>query len=100
MRKRNMGYQDYGFDVGEEYKLKEYCKIADQLDQSDLLQSAYCANPYIAHELWYTLITGLSYDKLASIHYIPISKTDFYAYQRACLAQFKDILIQKGKWGK
>lgn len=95
-----MWYQDYGFDVGEEYKLKEYCKIADQSDQSDLLQAAYCANPCIAHELWYTLITGLSYDKITKIHYIPISRNDFYAYQRNCLSNFRNFLLLKGKWGK
>lgn len=99
MRKRNMSYANYGIDEEEEKRLKEYCKKADQIDQSYLLQSAYCANASIASDIFYSLTAGLSYDKLSAIRYIPMSRPDFYAYQRAALAQFKDFLIQIGKWG-
>lgn len=91
MRKREMGYQEYGFDLGEEKQLKEYCKKSDFSDHDTLLQAAISSNPAIAADLYYSLITGLSYDKISIIRYIPISKVDFYGYQRSCLATFRKL---------
>lgn len=98
MRKREMGYQEYGFALGEEKELKEYCKKADFGDHDILLQSAISSNPAIAADLYYSLVTGLSFDKISNFRYIPIPKVDFYGYQRNCLAIFRNLLIMCGKW--
>lgn len=97
MRKREMGYQEYGFDPGEE-KLKEYCRKSDFSDHEILLQSAVSSNPAIAADLYYSLVTGLSFDRISNFRYIPIPKVDFYGYQQNCLAIFRNLLIMYGKW--
>lgn len=98
MRKREMGYQEYGFNPGEEKLLKEYCRKSDFSDHNLLLQSAISSNPAIAADLYYSLVTGLSFDKISNFRYIPIPKVDFYGYQRHCLWIFKDLLRLYGKW--
>lgn len=98
MRKREMGYQEYGFYPEEEKRLKEYCQKSDFSDHDTLLQAALSANPSIAADLYYSLVTGLSFDKLSNYRYIPIPKVDFYGYQRNCLWIFKDLMILYRKW--
>lgn len=98
MKTREKGYTDYGFDCGEEKKLKEYCKNSEFREFDTLLQSAISSNPAIAGDLFYSLLNGLSYDSLEKIKYIPYSKGDFYAYQRRCLSVFRNFLLLYGKW--
>ena len=97
MRKREMSYQEYGFSPGEETDLKHYCRSPDFTDHDTLIQAAISANPSIAADLYYSLVKGLSFDRLNDVRYIPISKVDFYAYQRACLAEFKQMLEENEK---
>lgn len=100
MRTREMGYSDYGFDGKEEKRLKEYCrnKTFNDYDAFLLMQSAVAANPDLANDMYYSLVNGISYDKISVVKYIPISKSDFYGYQRKCLAIFRNFLIMCGKW--
>lgn len=98
MKVRLKGYKDYGFEAGEEIKLKEYCRKEGFSDYDTLLNAAVSANPAIAGDLFYSLLNGLSYDSLIKIKYIPYSKGDFYAYQRRCLSMFRNFLLLYGKW--
>lgn len=98
MRKREMGYQEYGFDEREEKCLKEYCRKSDFTDHGILLQAAISSNPAIVADLYYSLVKGLSFDRISNIRYIPIPKVDFYGYQRNCLAIFRNLLVMCGKW--
>ena len=98
MRNRNKSYADYGFDEGEEKRLKKYCTDANFCDHELLLESAISANPTIAIDLFYSLTRGIGYDKLSNAKYIPMPKTDFYGYQRKCLSIFKNFLVFNGKW--
>ena len=98
MRKREKSYQQYGFAPGEEQDLKHYCRSPDFTDHDTLLQAAIASNPSIAADLYYSLVRGLSFDRLNDVRYIPIPKVDFYGYQRNCLAIFRNLLIMCGKW--
>lgn len=89
MKIRETSYSDYGFWKDEAKKLKEYCKSAQFEEHDKLLQSAIQSNKSIASELYYSIVRGISYDELIKIRHIPLSKTDFYGYQRKCLALFK-----------
>lgn len=89
MKTREKSYSDYGFRQDEAKKLKEYCRSAQFNEHEKLLQSAINANKSIASELYYSIVRGISYDELIKIKHIPFSKTDFYGYQRRCLALFK-----------
>lgn len=97
MRTREKGYKDYGFAEGEEQKVKQYCRGGDFLEHDLLLQSAISANPYIASDLYYSVVKGVSYESIDRIKHIPMSKADFYGYQRKCLAIFRNWLLLYGK---
>ena len=98
MKTRETGYKDYGFEQGEEKKLKEYCKNSGFSDHELLLNAAIETNPAIASDLYYTIVSGLSYESIDKVRYVPISKGDFYGYQRKCLYIFRDFLRIYGKW--
>lgn len=89
MKTREKSYSDYGFKKDEAKKLKDYCKSAQFEEHGKLLQSAITSNKSIASELYFSIAGGVSYDELIKIKHIPLSKTDFYGYQRKCLAIFK-----------
>ena len=98
MKTRKISFREYGFEPGEEKRLKEYCRKSDFNDHTDLINAALSANPSIANDLYYSIVTGLSYDKIGRIRYIPITKVDFYGYQRKCLNIFRNFLLMQGKW--
>lgn len=98
MKTREKGYTDYGFEKDEGKRLKEYCKKAEFEDHKILIDSAMEANQCIAPELYFSIVSGISYDDLTRIKYIPLPKVDFYGYQRRCLAIFRKTLIGLGKW--
>lgn len=95
MKTREKGYMDYGFNADEAKKLKEYCRSAQFTEHNMLMQSALSSNQSIASELYYSIARGISYDELTKIKHIPLSKTDFYGYQRKCLAIFKELSESK-----
>ena len=88
MKTRETSYEDYGFDINEAKRLKEYCRSPHFSDHKTLMDSAISANPCIASDLYYSITSGVSYEDLIKIKYIPLPKTDFYGYQRRCLATF------------
>lgn len=98
MRTRNKSYSDYGFEKNEEKKLKEYCRQSDFNDHKLLLDTAISVNPFIASDIYYSLVRGISYDDLLKVRYIPLPKSDFYGYQRKCLSMFRNMLLFYNKW--
>ena len=98
LKTREKRYSDYGFDVQEAKELRKFCRSMEFNEHKTLLDSAISANPYIAADLYYTIVTGLSYDELTKIKYIPLPKTDFYGYQRRCISNFRNLLRLYGKW--
>ena len=89
MRTREKGFSDYQFAPGEEKEIKAACRSRDPTIFCLLAQSCFQANPDIADSLMYSLLKGLSYDKLICISNIPLNRNDFYAYRRAALAIFR-----------
>lgn len=98
MKLREKSYRDYGFEPGEEKKLKEYCRGPNFSDHKTLIDSAISSNPYIASDLYYSIAGGVSYDDLCKIKHVPIPKVDFYGYQRRCLSIFRNFLLLYEKW--
>lgn len=83
-----MAYSDYGLAEERAKALKAQCKRLDEAGHITLLRCAFVANRAIAPALYYSLASGASYDRLFAITPIPLSRTDFYAYQRYCLYLF------------
>lgn len=98
IRVRDTGYDDYGIEPGEDRKLKKYCTSAEFDEHLLLFNSALEANKYLANDLYYSIVKGLSYEDIDRVCYIPISKGDFYGYQRKTLYTFRDMLRLYGKW--
>lgn len=98
MRVRETSYRDYGFDEGEEKRLKAYCRKKDFSDNKLLLDASEHANPDISDDLYYSIVANVSYDDLCKIKYIPLPKVDFYGYQRKCLRMFRNLLMFNRKW--
>lgn len=89
MKTRETSYSDYGFSKEEVKELKEYCKSSQFKEHEKLMECALKSNKSIASELYYSIVRGISYEELMKIKNIPLPKTDFYGYQRKCLALFK-----------
>lgn len=100
MKTRNTSYTDYGFQESEKEskRLKKYCCQPEFDEHVTLMQAAVSANASIAGDLFYSLRENLSYDEIERIKYIPISRGDFYGYQRKCLFIFRDLLRMYRKW--
>lgn len=94
MKTRNASYEDYGFLPGEKKSIKEISKKRDFRIFMAMTIAAHRANSGIAEDLIYSIVKGISYDKLSAVSYIPVIREDFYAYRRKCLFLFKRILTE------
>lgn len=98
MRTRQKGFADYGFSPGEETKLKEWCRKPDFAEEFLLLESAKMANASIFNDIYFSVVRGVSYEKMDFKVYQNIGKGDFYGYQRKTLAIFREALIECGRY--
>lgn len=95
MKTRKMGYSDYGFAPGEEKKLIKYCRRSDFAESLLLKDACRDSNECIADNLFFSIVYGMSYNKLTCKNYIPLSEVDFYAYRRKALGLFRKGLIER-----
>lgn len=98
MKTREMGYSDYGFAPGEEKTLKEYCRRPDFKENILLLECAMQSNAAICSDLYYSIVKGLSWEKMDKKVIQLYGKSDFYGYQRKTLALFWNELCFL-RWG-
>lgn len=98
MRIRETGYSDYGFKLGEERQLQEFCKQPDFAEDFLLLECAKKANADIGSDLYFSLIRGLSWEQMDKRTWQRYSKVDFYAYRRKALGLFRAALIECGRY--
>ena len=98
VRVRETKLSDYGFTRTEVTQLRKFCRQLDSADKKLLLECAMEVKADISKDLYYTITSGISFDKLESIKYVAINRTDFYAYQRKVLATFKKMLVERGRY--
>ena len=98
MRTRTTYYSDYGFSQEEVKKLKEWCQATDFKEFVLLLECARKANAAIFNDIYFSIVKGLSFEKMDKKTYQCMEKADFYGYQRKTLALFRDVLIEKNKY--
>ena len=96
MRVRETKLGDYGLARSEETQLRKFCRQLDTAVETLLLECCMEVNASISKDLYYTITSGLSFDKLGYVKNIMIPRTDFYGYQRKVLATFKKALIERG----
>ncbi|MDO4943128.1 MAG: hypothetical protein Q4E73_09890 [Lachnospiraceae bacterium] len=98
MKTREKGYSDYGFAPGEEKMLKAYCRQPDFKENILLLECAMQSNAAICSDLYYSIVKGLSWERLGKRTTQLYGKCDFYGYQRKTLALFWNEL-RFLRWG-
>lgn len=83
MATRTMGFDDYGLSNGEEKQVLEWLqKIHSTEERQVIYDLALDTKASIADDLVYSLVNGISYDKLCVVKNISYSKNDFYGYRR------------------
>ena len=98
MRVRNTRLADYGFTRNEESNLRKFCRQLDSADETLLLECCMETNASIGRDMFYTIASGISFDKLGYVKNIMIPRTDFYGYQRKALATFRRALNKRGRY--
>lgn len=98
MRTREMKLSDHGVPPEDEPKVRALCRTATGYDMDLLSHAIASAAPGIEQTIKDSLTTGIGYVELSKKEYIPVTKADFYAYQRKALAEFYRMLRLLGRW--
>lgn len=98
MRTREKGYKDYGLTQEEVKKILEWCKTLDFEENILLLECAKKAHYCIFNDIYFSIVKGLSYEKVDQKSYQEMGKADFYGYRRKTLALFRDALVESKKY--
>lgn len=91
MREREKTYADYGITDIEKNELKNLCRKADKETYIQLVNAALEADKTIADDIVFSLVNGMSYEKLGVIKNIPCSRNTFYAVQIKTIYNFKKL---------
>lgn len=98
MRTREMKLYDHGVPPEDEPKVRALCRTAAGYDLDLLHHAIASAAPGIEKPVQDSLTTGIGYVELSKKEYIPVTKADFYGYQRKALAEFYHMLRLLGRW--
>lgn len=87
MRTRDTYFSNYGLNKEQCAEIKMFCRKPEREPRDKRIIETACAlsNENIKEPLFKSLTLGLSYDKLSARQYIPLSRVDFYGYQRRAL---------------
>lgn len=94
-RTRYKYMRDYKIDSDTEKKILDFCRTAKGEEQEDILAACVETNQYIAHYIFLNLITGVGYDRMSRIYFIPVQKVDFQGYRRLAMKKLRDIRLKK-----
>lgn len=86
LRLREKKYSDYGLTEKELGEIRRFCENPTPAQRNIIMDAAVMANPYIAIELYNSLVHKQSYTTQANKKYIPFGEKDFYAYRRLAMA--------------
>lgn len=98
MRTREKGYADYNLTLEEVTKILEWCKKPNFEENILLLECAKKAHAYFFNDIYFSIVKGLSYEKIDQKIYQNAQKSDFYGYRRKTLALFREALKEKNKY--
>ena len=99
MRTREKKLTDHGVFPGDEDKLRNRCLTADGYDRELLMDMCKSAAPGLEQQVFTSLTTRRNgYDTQMKKDYVPVTKADFYAYQREAMAEFYHMLRLLGRW--
>ena len=91
---RDTYLKDYGITLEMSKKIEASCNPAKDYDQQLLLQAAQEVYPAIAPYLFFSLTTGVGYDRMGNI---PMQRKDFQGYRRKTIETYNRYMILNGK---
>lgn len=94
-RTRYKYMRDYNIDSDTEKKILDFCRTAKGEEQEDILAACVKSNKYIAHYIFLNLVTGVGYDRMNRIYFIPVQKVDFQGYRRLALKKLHDLKFKE-----
>ena len=94
-RTRYKYMRDYNIDSDTEKKILDFCRTAKGEEQEDILAACVKSNKYIAHYIFLNLVTGVGYDRMNRIYFIPVQKVDFQGYRRLALKKLRDLRFKE-----
>lgn len=94
-RTRYKYMRDYKIDSDTEKKILDFCRTAKGEEQEDILAACVKSNKYIAHYIFLNLVTGVGYDRMNRIYFIPVQKVDFQGYRRLALKKLRDLRFKE-----
>ena len=94
-RTRYKYMRDYKIDSDTEKKILDFCRTAKGEEQEDILAACVESNKYIAHYIFLNLVTGVGYDRMNRIYFIPVQKVDFQGYRRLALKKLHDLRFKE-----
>lgn len=92
MRTRYKKYSDYGLTNDDIQSVMQYCS-SDEADTDMIMSCAIMANDALAGYLYESVVNRASY---GSMYFVPITKTDFYAYRRKMIAIICKCMRENG----
>lgn len=95
MRIREAGYKEYGITKSEEKEILSFCRKASQEDREFISLALQGMDADIAPYIFMSLVDGKSYERLDAMHWLPISKVDFYGYRRLGVFLIKESAIRE-----
>lgn len=98
MREKKLA--DHGVFPEDEERIKKYClREADEDGRKLLMQVCRSEAPGLEQQVFDSLtVPRNGYDTQMHKGYIPVTKADFYAYQRKVMAEFYHMLRLLGRW--
>lgn len=91
---RDTYFRDYGLTEESVRRIEMYCRNAKDYDQDLVLQAARSVYPEIAKYLFFSLTTGIGYDRMGKI---PMQRKDFQGYRRKTIETFYRLMLEHGK---
>lgn len=91
---RDTYLKDYGITPEMSKKIEAYCKTAKDYDQQLILHAAQEVYPAIAPHLFFSLTTGVGYDRMGNI---PMQRKDFQGYRRKTIETYNRYMMLNGK---
>lgn len=98
MRTREKSYADYGITKTESIYIKEFCRNSNEEEKKIIRAALSELNPYIARNVFNSLVDNLSYEDICAKNYLYIGKGDFYGHRRQGMDAIKRWMILYGIW--
>lgn len=93
MKTRDAKYEDYGISKERAKAVLEFCRnTTNEYERKMIYESVKYACPDIREQLYESLVSGKSYEKIQCKNYIPIGKKDFYGYRRKAMWKLDGFL--------